>query len=454
VRFRRPLGLRASVTLMFAAGATLLAVVGAGSTYAVARSYLISQREVSATRQAFADASFVRDGLRTSGVVVSDVLGAISAPSGSWVLVERGGERFSTSLDVAAGNVPDSLRDSVEAGAAGTAWTSVAGEPVLAVGVPLPSVGAQFYEISDVDELSRTLATLRIALLGCGLLMAAGGAGLGVWTSRRAVAPLQEVARTAASIAGGDLASRLPVTEDPDLSTIVGSFNSMVDELEEQIQRQGRFSADVAHELRSPLTTLVAGVELLRRRRSELPERSQQTLDLVVRELGRFTRTVEDLLELGRLESGAGERERNLVDVGDLVRGVLDATGRSPELFSTRETVQAVLDKQQISRALVNLLDNADRHGGGVTTIDVRRGARTVLVTVDDAGPGVDPAERERIFERFARSGSRGALPGAGLGLSLVSETARAHGGSAWCTSSAGGGARFVLQLPVAQEVS
>jgi signal transduction histidine kinase len=107
-------------------------------------------------------------------------------------------------------------------------------------------------------------------------------------------------------------------------------------------------------------------------------------------------------------------------------------------------------DKWALSRAVTNLLDNADTHGGGTSSVGLQSRGRAVFVTVDDDGPGVPVAERQRVFERFARSGSRGATTGAGLGLSLVAETARAHGGEAWCTESPGGGARFVLRLPVA----
>jgi len=447
----RPVGLRTSVTAMFTVGAALLALVGAVATYAIARGYLVNQREHSATRQAFADASYVRDGLRTSGVAVSDVLGAVSAPSGAEVFVRRGGQWYSTALDQGEDGVPASLVSLVRGGSPGTAWSEVGGRPVVGVGVPLPAVGADFYEVTDVDELSRTLATLRIALTACALLTALGGAGLGVWTSRRAVAPLQSVARTAASIAGGDVGRRLPVTTDPDLATIVGSFNSMVDALEEQIQRQVRFSADVSHELRSPLTTLVTGVDLLRRRRDELPPRSQQALDLVGRELVRFERTLQDLLELGRLESGAVGRDRVVVDLRDLVQQVLRSTGRAAGACVARGSAPLLVraDKQQISRALVNLFDNAERHAGGLSEVTVHRRGGNAVVTVDDRGAGVEPQDRQRIFERFARAGSRGALPGAGLGLSLVAETTRAHGGSVWCTAAPGGGARFVLRLPV-----
>ncbi|WP_432483932.1 sensor histidine kinase [Kineococcus esterisolvens] len=450
---RRPRspGLRAGITVSFTLGATVLATLAAIGTHAVTREYLLTQREDTAVRQAFVDASSVRDGLRTSGVSVTDVLGAVAPPSGSELLVRRDGRWYSGSLQVGGDDVPAALGDAVASGTAGVTWTRVDGQAALAVGVPLPGVGAEFYEVAVTTELERTLVAVRNALAAFALSTAVGGALLGVWASRRAVAPLHAVARTAASIAGGELGIRLPPTSDPDLATIVGSFNSMVDALEEQIQREVRFSADVSHELRSPLTTLVTSVALLQRRRDELPPRSQQALDLVARELDRFQQTLDDLLELARLESGAAGRPRVRTGATSLARQALDASGR-PDVPVRADGPGALVDvdTQQLARALVNLFDNADRHGEGLVEVGVQCTGDRVRFLVDDAGPGVPPGERQRVFERFARAGSRGSLPGSGLGLSLVAETVRAHGGTVRCAASPLGGARFVVELPVA----
>lgn len=107
-------------------------------------------------------------------------------------------------------------------------------------------------------------------------------------------------------------------------------------------------------------------------------------------------------------------------------------------------------DKQVLHRALVNLFDNADLHGAGLRSVVIRHVEAGVQVRVIDAGPGVPPTERERIFERFARVGSRASRPGTGLGLSLVGESVRAGGGRVWCEQTPGGGATFVLSLPAA----
>lgn len=453
-RGRRPLGLRATITVSFAAGAMALSTILAVGTYLVARNYLLDQRERAATGQAFADASYIRDGLLTAGAPVSDVLGAVSPPADATVLVRRGSRWFSSSLTLGSEAVPAALSAAVTGGSAGRAWTRTASGPAVVVGVPLPAVGGEFYEVSATTELDRTLGTLRAVLTGFAVLTAVGGALLGRSAARRVVAPLDEVAGAAARIAGGQLDTRLATTDDPDLATIVGSFNSMVDALHERIERDARFTADVSHELRSPLTTLVTSVAVMERRRDELPERSRQALDLMTRELDRFSRSLDDLLELGRLDAGAATQVRSRVQAGDLVRRALEASGRDASLLVGRDGADRMLDvdKQQLNRALVNLFDNADRHGGGLTSVEVTGDTRSALILVDDAGPGVNVCDRERIFERFVRGGSRGSLPGTGLGLSLVAETVRAHGGAVWCADPPGeGGARFAVRLPLAQ---
>lgn len=446
-------GLRASVTVSFAAGALLLSVVLAAGAYFVVRHYLVEQRERTATRQAFADASFVRDGLLTSGAQVSDVLGNAAPPADTDILVHRYGRWFSSSLQADAHHVPRTVRDSVQQGSA-TVWWGRSGGPVIVVGVPLSAVDAEVYEISRPSELSSTLSTLGGVLAVFALVTTIGGALLGRAAARRVVAPLDDVARAATQISVGDLTTRLPPTDDPDLAAIIGSFNAMVEALDERIARDARFAADISHELRSPLTTLVTSVDLLQRRQDELSPRSRQALDLIVTELERFQRSLEDLLELGRLDAGVAHRSLSEVDLRELVRYALDAGHRDVPLRLPEAPLVVRVDKQQLSRALLNLFDNADLHGGGLTAVTAEVVGEHALVSVDDAGPGVPQAERERIFERFVRAGSRGSRRGTGLGLSIVAETVQSLGGNVGCTDAPGGGARFVVRLPLARSAA
>ncbi|MGZ8751040.1 MAG: sensor histidine kinase [Pseudonocardia sp.] len=438
--------------LGFAVVTLLVSVVLVVTTYLLARNYLLDQREASLTRQAFADANVLNSRLATAGAEVGDVVAELVPSGGADVVVRSGGAWYSSGLDVGKRDVPTSLRGIVEGGEAATVPIATADGPALMIGVPLRASEAEFYEVAPLTELQQVLRTLA-AVLGAGAVAAtAAGAGFGVWAGRRAVQPLEQVAGAATRIAGGELTTRLPATDDPDLVAIVAGFNSMVDALAARIDRDARFVGDVSHELRSPLTTLVTSVEVLAARRDELSPRGQQALLLVEGELGRFRRTLDDLLQLARIDGAGAMDAAAPVSMSALVREVVAATGRAVALVTDPDADTTVTgDKLSLERAVSNLLDNADRHAGGPRAVRVERRDDAVVVTVDDGGPGVGFEDRERIFERFARGqgAARRSLPGAGLGLAIVAETATRHGGAAWCSDAPEGGARFTLSLPV-----
>lgn len=447
-------GLRARIVLAFAAGALLVSAVLVVTTFVLARGYLLGQREETATRSAFVDADLLRGRLTTSGTEIADVLSQL--PSGSSeVVVRSGGSWYSSSLDVGARDVPAELQELVASGSVGRVRASSADGPRLVVGIPVADSDLEFYEIAPLVELQSVLRTLG-AVLGAGALTAtAAGAAFGVWASRRVVQPLDQVAAAATRIAGGEVSTRLPATDDPDLVAIVGSFNTMVDALAARIERDARFVGDVSHELRSPLTSLVTSVEVLVGRGDELSPRSRQALELVERQLAAFRATLDDLLELARLDDDHAPHDQPPVDLTQLVRELLVTTGRDAGLLAADEGTGTVVagNKRELQRAVRNLLDNADRHGGGACRVGVERREDTVVLTVDDAGPGIPAEDRERVFERFVRGprAARGSLPGAGLGLAIVAETAARHGGSAWCSAGPCGGARMNLSIPAVQ---
>jgi signal transduction histidine kinase len=447
----RSLGLRHRLILAFSAVALLVSAVFALSTYVLARGYLLGQRERVVQQQAFADADFVQRRLESAGADISAVMTAAGTPSDNTVILRWRNRWYASALDTGREAVPAAMRSEVSAGNAAHQRFRTAEGPVLAVGVPLPAVDAEFYELAPLTELEGTLRLLSSVLIGGALLATAAGAGLGAWASRSVVTPLNRVAVTAAEIAGGRLDTRLPATQDPELATIVGSFNSMVDTLQQRIVRDARLAADVSHELRSPLTTLVASVDLLNARRSELHPRSQRALDLVTADLDRFRRLLDNLLELARSDAGLDLGPQEAVDLDLLLKHVLTELGSDPLLVTGDEHAQVMGDKARIGRLFRNLFENADRHGGGLTAVRISRSEAEVVVLVDDAGSGIPPNERERVFERFATGpNGRGSSSGTGLGLALAAETAAAHRGAVWCTEAPGGGARFVVRLPEA----
>ncbi len=445
----RPLGLRGRVVFAFGVGALAVTVIFAGSTYLLAVNYLLSQRVDAATRQSYLDARFVRARLETNGADIPSILTAADPTAGGEVVVRARNSWYSSSLDVGKDAVPSALRSEVTAGRAASMRVRLDSATRLVIGIPLPAVDAEFYEIVPLDELRETLRILGFVLVGGAVVAAAAGAALGVWASRSVVHPLNEVASTAAQIAAGQLDSRLAPTRDPDLAAIVGSFNSMVDTLEQRMRRDARLAADVSHELRSPLTTLVASVDVLNRHRTELSTRSQQALDLVVEELQRFRHLLDNLLELAHVETGLDLRTGHPVRIGELVSHALTRSGRSPDLLSGELDQWISADKLRLERVFTNLFENADRHGEELVSVTLVAEEDHAVVLVDDAGPGISRDDREHIFERFATgSAPRGSSAGTGLGLALVRETVSAHGGAVWCTEGPAGGTRFVVSLP------
>jgi two-component system sensor histidine kinase MtrB len=448
-----PQRLRARIVTGFAAGALLVSAVLVTTTFGLARSYLVDQREQSLVREAYADANLLRSRLSGAGADVTAQLGDLVPSVAGDVLVRRGDAWYSSSLDADARDVPPELARMVADGSAGSVRVAGPTGPRLVVGVPVREAGVDFFEVSELTELQQVLHTLTAVLAAGAAAATTAGALFGWWASRRVVQPLEEVGAVAGRISAGELTSRLPATTDPDLAGIVGSFNAMVDTLAERLERDARFVGDVSHELRSPLTSLVTSVEVMATRRADMPVRSQQALALVESELDRFRHMLDDLLELARLEQAPDAAPGARFSLGALVREVLLRAGRPAGLLHTgpEEETVVVGDKLRLERAVTNLLQNADRHAGGPTRVHVARTGDTVVVTVADAGPGVPPADRQRVFERFARgpSATRGSLPGAGLGLAITADIAAQHGGAAWC-SPGPVGARFSLSVPSA----
>ena len=179
------------------------------------------------------------------------------------------------------------------------------GTPVLVVGFPLATRNALYFEATPLDDIEDTLDSLANILM----LVSGGvfifGIALGMWSSRRVLFPVEEVGQTARAIAVGDLSARLDVGNDPDLEMLASTFNQMANTLEQRIEADAKFASNVSHELRSPLTTIMASIEVLNGNADSLDENSKLALDLLNEDLERFKQLVEDLLEISRYDVGA-----------------------------------------------------------------------------------------------------------------------------------------------------
>lgn len=456
-RRARRFGLRARLTAAFALGAALLSALLAVVTFSLVRENLVSQRESTATRQAYTDARAMRDGLRTAGANPLDLLLDLQLPSGASAFALVDGKPYTTDVAIGLNEFPVELRQTVAEDRPARMRYDLDGTARVAVGVPLPAVDASYFESASFTEVESALGSLNIALVVAGALTTIAGASLGATAGRSVLRPLAEVRQAAAAIAGGRLDTRVSTVDDADLGALVTSFNDMARALQERIERDARFASDVSHELRSPLTTLAASIEVLQGRRDEMPERAQAALDLLVADVQRFNTMVEDLLEISRFDAGNASLQLDNVRIAELVPLAVGLRLRPVpvEVEPAAAACMVQVDKRRLERVLANLLDNAEAYAGGATLVSVEVADKHVRIAVSDAGSGVDAMERDRVFERFSRGGAvagqRGSSGGVGLGLALVKEHVGLHGGKVWVEEGPDGiGARFVVELPMA----
>jgi len=213
----------------------------------------------------------------------------------------------------------------------------------------------------------------------------------------------------------------------------------------------------VSHDLRTPLMAISTSAGALARDDLEIDaEDRAELLATILAASDRLDRLVANLLDLSRLQAGVAEPERHLVSSDELVAGALDelgTEGAGVEVSLPDDPAPVLVDAHQVQRALVNLLENALRYSppSERVRVQVTGSASEAAIRVIDHGPGVEPAERERIFEPFQR-GARSARPGAGLGLAIARGFAEANGGSLEVESRAGQGATFVLRFPVVEQ--
>ncbi len=450
------LGLRGRVVVSFSLGAGLIGLIVAISVYALSSNYMLGQRERSAERQAATHAVFVRNSLNAPHASAEQLLSAIETPVDTYLLLRQDGRWFSNTPGVSPTDLPAAIGDHTFASdthSRVTTHTTLRGQPYLAIAIPLDDDGTTLFELAPLIELQATLRVLRLVLGASAAAAACGGAVLGFWASRRVLTPLHQLGKTTAQIAGGDLDSRLPSTGDRELVTIVDSFNMMVESLQQRIERERRFFADVSHELRTPLTTLIASVGVIGRHLDDLPDRSRQALSLIIAELDHLRRLLDDLLALARIDAGLHQDPLEQISLQELISTTLSGSMRSADLLTVAADTTVTCRKKALERAFLNLMDNADRHGGGLERVTLTAETGAAVVFFDDSGPGVPEPDRRRIFERFATghtSRKTASGTGTGLGLALVAETISAHHGQVTCSESPSGGARFIVTLPTA----
>jgi two-component system sensor histidine kinase MprB len=294
--------------------------------------------------------------------------------------------------------------------------------------------------LGEVDSvLHRVLVILLLMAVG-GI---AAGAALGGGVARAALAPIRRFTSGTEEIASKrDVSRRMEVEGEDELARLARSFNATLDELEQSVESQRQLVADAGHELRTPIASLRANIQVLedadRLPASDLAALRQD----IVGELDELTALVADVVELARGtkgDEGAQDDVRLDLIVESLVERAQRRAGEEVNFDVDVEPVLVSGQPERISRAVSNLLDNARKWSppGGLIEVKMRGGE----LSVRDHGPGFDEEDLPHVFDRFFRSDRARALPGSGLGLAIVRQAAEAHGGSADAANAPGGGA-------------
>jgi two-component system OmpR family sensor kinase len=327
------------------------------------------------------------------------------------------------------------------------------GEIVVVAAVPIAPVDADLHELILID--------IAVSAAVLGLL-----AALGYAVVRVGLRPLEAIEDTAGKIAAGDLSRRVERDEpETEVGRLGASLNAMLSQIENAFavqqaseRRLRQFIADASHELRTPLTSIRGYAELFRRGAATRPEDLERSMRRIEDEATRMGVLVDDLLLLARLDQGR-PLDRRRVDLAAIAAdAAADAQaidpGR-PVSFEGAEGVVVEGDEARLRQVAANLVQNAVVHTppGSPVWVRVRRQGTMAVLEVADAGPGVPPEHVARIFERFYRADSSRARQsgGTGLGLAIVASLAAAHGGRATVDMSPGVGARFLVELPLAE---
>jgi signal transduction histidine kinase len=361
----------------------------------------------------------------------------------------RGGQTFLSSASVSLRSVPAGLRAIVGRGELGYQRTTVAGDRFLVTGAPAAN-GRKLYFFFPENGLRHELSVLRNVLLGGVGILVLLAALAGVVLARSTLRPVARASAAAQSLAEGLLETRLPVEGKDEFGVWAESFNEMAAALEAKIAalsaaqaRERRFTADVAHELRTPLTALMGEASLLAGHLDQMPPESRRPAELLIADVARLRKLVEDLMEISRFDAGAESVHAEEVDVAALVRAAVRARGWDDRVRLEGDGLRVTSDPRRLERIVANLVDNALEHGG--SSVSVRIGENEIEVA--DDGPGIPSEHLPHVFERFYKADASRSGVGTGLGLAIARENAILLGGELEVASEPGQGTRFTLRL-------
>jgi two-component system, OmpR family, sensor histidine kinase MtrB len=436
--------LRRRLTLVLALAVGLSGIALAAGSYFLVRHNLLSDSVDSSIVQTRRNLA-VAPAYRKTG----DLVDAYKSRGDFLTVATRGGDTVLSSASVSLRSVPAGLRAIVGRGDLGYERTTVAGDRFLVTGAPAAN-GAKLYFFFPENGLRHELSVLRNVLFGGVGILVLLAALAGVVLARSTLRPVARASAAAQSLAEGLLETRLPVEGKDEFGVWAESFNEMAAALEAKIAalsaaqaRERRFTADVAHELRTPLTALLGEASLLADHLDRMPPEARRPAELLIADVARLRKLVEDLMEISRFDAGAESVHAEEVDVAALVRAAVLARGWDDRVRLEGDGLRVTSDPRRLERIVANLVDNALEHGG--SSVSVRLGENEIVVA--DDGPGIPSEHLPHVFERFYKADASRSGVGTGLGLAIARENAILLGGELEVASEPGQGTRFTLRL-------
>lgn len=307
-------------------------------------------------------------------------------------------------------------------------------------------------EVPSSQQTSRNLIIVTLVALPVFMALAALGS---YWIARKAFQPLERITATAEAMnEARDLSQRiaLPFGRD-EFSRLANTFNQLFERLERSFEAEKQFTADASHELRTPVSIIKGACEYAQKY-DETPQDRQETICMIHRQTVKMSRLISQLLSITRLDQSAGQTQMEPVHLGELLRSLCEelSYGRGRLALEVKEEAAVMANTDLLSRLVQNLIDNAFKYGRkeGHVWVSADRKENEVLLQVRDDGIGIPLDQQDKIWKRFyqidpARSGEMGA----GLGLAMVQQIARIHGGYMTLESGPDAGSAFTLHLPV-----
>ena len=392
------------------------------------------------------------DGL-TEQATAADARLLILSPNGGSaltarrVLIDTQGSLVNTRFPTAEGNIGEFIQS-------GVTWIFVQ-QPLQRAAVGAGGAGTIVVARPRAvysDTVRALLPPLVIAgLVAAGFALIVAGVLAGTITR-----PLRDLAMKTRAFASGDHAARVPLAGPSEVRELGRAFNDMAGEIQRARGSEQAFLADISHELRTPLTSIQGFSQAIVEGEAS-GDGVTRAAGIIHRESRRLVRMVEGLLQVAKLEAGTSEMARDAVDPGALLQAAAGALEMQAQEAGVRFALDAphlpaiIGDADRLSQLFINVLDNALKHAPRGTTVDVSaaRLGGEIVVRVRDAGPGLPEVSADRLFERFYRGDSAQRPQGAGLGLAIAGAIAQAHGGSIEARNADGGGAEFVIHLPL-----